>query len=74
MRKLSSLVPAFLLLVALVTGKGLWDSKLPYTSTAVPITYQGKNGKQYVAIIAASGGPQNGAPKDSQSPIVFSLP
>jgi glucose dehydrogenase len=56
------------------TGKELWVTKLPYVSTAVPITFQGKNGKQYVAIVAASGGPANGAPKDSQSLIAFSLP
>ena len=56
------------------TGKELWVTKLPYVSTAVPMTYQGKNGKQYVAIIASSGAPQNGAPKDSQSLVVYSLP
>jgi quinoprotein glucose dehydrogenase len=56
------------------TGKELWVTKLPYSSTAVPITFQGKNGKQYVAIIASSGAPANGAPKDSQSLIVYSLP
>ena len=56
------------------TGKELWVAKLPYTATAVPMTYQGKNGKQYVAIVAASGGGANGAPKDSQSLIAFSLP
>ena len=56
------------------TGKELWVAKLPYTATAVPMTYRGKNGKQYVAIIAASGGNANGAPKGSQSLIVFSLP
>ena len=31
------------------TGKELWVTKLDYTATAVPMTYQGKNGKQYVA-------------------------
>ena len=38
------------------TGKELWVTKLDYTATAIPITYQGKNGKQYVAIVAAVGG------------------
>ncbi len=37
-------------------GKELWTYRLDYSATAVPITYQGKNGKQYVAIVAASGG------------------
>jgi glucose dehydrogenase len=56
------------------TGKELWVTKLPYTATAVPMTYQGKSGKQYVAIISASGGPSNGAPANSQSLIAFALP
>jgi quinoprotein glucose dehydrogenase len=34
------------------TGKQLWETKLPATATANPVTYQGKNGKQYVAIVA----------------------
>jgi glucose dehydrogenase len=34
------------------TGKQLWEAKLRATATANPVTYQGKNGKQYVAIVA----------------------
>jgi glucose dehydrogenase len=56
------------------TGKELWMAKLPYTATAVPITYLGKDGKQYVAIVSASGGPQSGAPANSQSLVAFALP
>jgi glucose dehydrogenase len=44
------------------TGKELWVTKLSATATADPITYMGKNGKQYVAIVA--GGSVN----------VFALP
>ena len=51
------------------TGKELWSTKLDYTATAVPITYQGKNGKQYVAIMDASGGSGTG-----QALLVFALP
>jgi len=51
------------------TGKELWSTKLAYTATAVPITYQGKNGKQYVAIMAASGSQGN-----DQALVVFALP
>jgi len=51
------------------TGKELWSTKLDYTATAVPITYQGKSGKQYVAIMAAGGG--QGA---NQALLVFGLP
>ncbi len=34
------------------TGKELWATKLTRNANANPITYQGKNGKQYVAVIA----------------------
>jgi quinoprotein glucose dehydrogenase len=40
------------------TGKELWATKLGHTATANPMTFQGKDGKQYVAIVAASGGPE----------------
>ncbi len=51
------------------TGKELWSTKLQYTATAVPITYQGKNGKQYVAIMVASGGQGS-----DQALMVYALP
>jgi quinoprotein glucose dehydrogenase len=44
------------------TGKELWAYKLDQTVNANPLTYQGKNGKQYVGAIA------------SDSVVVFSLP
>jgi quinoprotein glucose dehydrogenase len=55
------------------TGKLLWSTQLPYTATAIPITYEGKNGKQYVAIMDASGtiGDHSG---NDQSLLVFALP
>jgi glucose dehydrogenase len=34
------------------TGKELWAFKLEATGNANPMTYQGKNGKQYVVIVA----------------------
>ena len=34
------------------TGKELWVTKLERRGNADPITYQGRNGKQYVAIVA----------------------
>jgi glucose dehydrogenase len=34
------------------TGKELWSFKLEATANANPMTYQAKNGKQYVAIVA----------------------
>jgi len=44
------------------TGKELWAAQLPGQGNANPITYTGKNGKQYVAIVA------------TDSLQVFSLP
>ena len=54
------------------SGKELWTTKLDYSVTAVPITYQGKNGKQYVGVVAASGRGVGGA--NNESLIVFALP
>jgi len=34
------------------TGKQLWVTKLDRRANADPITYQGRNGKQYIAIVA----------------------
>ncbi len=44
------------------TGKELWAFKLDQTVNANPLTYQGRNGKQYVAAIA------------TDSLVVFALP
>ena len=44
------------------TGKEMWAVKLDQTVNANPLTYQGKNGKQYVAAIA------------TDSVVAFSLP
>jgi quinoprotein glucose dehydrogenase len=35
------------------SGAELWSTELPVAAHAVPITYLGRNGKQYVAIVAA---------------------
>lgn len=51
------------------TGKELWSVKLDYNATAVPISFAGKNGKQYVAIVAAAGGQGTG-----QALTAFALP
>ena len=58
------------------TGDELWSTRLDYNITAVPATYQGKNGKQYVAVVAASGaGPGAGSDsKGNESLVAFALP
>jgi glucose dehydrogenase len=55
------------------TGKTLWETKLDADGNATPITYQGRNGKQYVVIVA--GGPghlRHGATGDAV--VAFALP
>ena len=41
------------------TGKELWSVRFDYNVTAIPITYMGRNGKQYVAVVAATNGQGN---------------
>lgn len=55
------------------TGKMLWSTHLPYQATAVPMTYQGKSGKQYVAIMDAGGGFGRDS-SNGQALLVFALP
>lgn len=57
------------------TGKELWAAKLDYSAISVPITYLGRDGKQYVAAIAAGGsGITDPNPSNTESLIVFALP
>jgi quinoprotein glucose dehydrogenase len=63
------------------TGKLLWQADLPASGGATPLTFQGKSGKQYVAILT-SGGRGPAAAGAAPSPtgglsgelVVFSLP
>jgi quinoprotein glucose dehydrogenase len=55
------------------TGKLLWQQSIDANGHTVPITYLGKDGRQYVAIMAAGGGGYfGGAPADTL--IGFALP
>jgi quinoprotein glucose dehydrogenase len=54
------------------TGKELWTAKLNGSASAVPSTYQGKDGKQYIAVTGTGGG-LAGAPLTSDEITVFSL-
>jgi glucose dehydrogenase len=58
------------------TGKLLWETKLDHSAIAVPMTYRGKDGKQYVAIVAADGGAgvTDPNPDRNESLAVFALP
>lgn len=63
------------------TGKLLWDKQLDYGALTVPISYRGKDGKQYIAILASGSnlaGPPprgpDGRPMNNESLIAFALP
>ena len=54
------------------TGKELWATKLETGSYVTPMTFQGKNGKQYVITIASGGSFYDTTAGDSV--IAFTLP
>jgi quinoprotein glucose dehydrogenase len=55
------------------TGKEIWTYKLDASAHASPITYRGKDGKQYVAVVA-TGGSLTRSPPIGDSVVVFALP
>ena len=62
------------------SGKELWAAKLDYNAQSVPITYRGRDGRQYVAVVAAGWADAAGARSDGGKPannealIAFALP
>jgi len=57
------------------TGKELWTAQLDMSAHAVPITYQGKNGKQYVAVVAGGASAiDDPEPPGKEALVVFALP
>jgi len=56
------------------TGAELWVAKLELSAHAVPITYVGADGKQYVAIVAAGASAIDGADSpEGQALVAFAL-
>jgi len=53
------------------TGKELWSEKIDAPAHAIPSTYMGRDGKQYVAIAAGGGGFLQSPTSDTV--IAFSL-
>jgi quinoprotein glucose dehydrogenase len=56
------------------TGRELWSAKLAASAHAVPITFAGVNGKQYVAIVAGGNGTLDDATPGAEALVVFALP
>jgi quinoprotein glucose dehydrogenase len=54
------------------TGKELWTFKLPGVAEATPMTYEGRDGKQYV-VIASTGGGFFGNPTTADDIMAFAL-
>ena len=54
------------------TGEQLWETRLPASGHASPMTYLGKDGRQYVAIAAGGGNKYND--KYMAKLVVFGLP
>jgi quinoprotein glucose dehydrogenase len=55
------------------TGKEIWTTRLDYSAHATPITYQGKDKRQYVGVVA-TGGSYLGSPTGGDSLVVWALP
>jgi quinoprotein glucose dehydrogenase len=55
------------------TGDELWSVKLEAAAHAVPSTYEGKDGKQYV-VVTSTGGSNIHDPITGASVIAFALP
>jgi quinoprotein glucose dehydrogenase len=53
------------------TGHELWSAKLPASSYSTPMTYQPKNGRQMVAVVATGGFASQ--PATSDSVVAYSL-
>jgi quinoprotein glucose dehydrogenase len=60
------------------TGEEVWSYALPYTITAVPISYEGSDGRQYVAVTSARasgfGGRGGADAPRNEGLFVFALP
>jgi quinoprotein glucose dehydrogenase len=58
---------------ATATGEKLWETRLPSSVTATPITYSGSDGRQYVAVVSTGGG-LTGAAVTNDEIVAFALP
>jgi quinoprotein glucose dehydrogenase len=55
------------------TGQELWSAELPASGHATPMTYVGKDGKQYVVTAAAGGTSVGGGRPISDALVAFTL-
>jgi quinoprotein glucose dehydrogenase len=55
------------------TGRVLWETRLPASAHATPITYRGDGGRQFVAVTATGGSFLN-SPLSADTIVAFALP
>jgi quinoprotein glucose dehydrogenase len=55
-----------------MTGKLMWEAKLPATASTGPISYRGRDGRQYIAVVA-TGGNNAGVPATADDVMAFAL-
>ena len=56
-----------------MTGDTLWEVKLPATASTGPVSYRGRDGRQYIAVVA-TGGNNAGVRPMADDVIAFALP
>jgi len=57
------------------TGRELWVAKLKMSAHAVPVTYRGRDGRQYVAVAAGGASAiDDPSPAGSEELVAFALP
>ena len=54
------------------SGRQLWSTELDYNVSAIPMTYAGNDGRQYLAVNVSS--PTSGQPRGNERVVVFALP
>ncbi|MDQ2081976.1 membrane-bound PQQ-dependent dehydrogenase, glucose/quinate/shikimate family [Xanthobacteraceae bacterium Astr-EGSB] len=69
---LSGTLDYFLRAYDLTTGRQLWQSRLPAGGQATPMSYQGRDGRQYVVV--AAGGHGSLGTKAGDALIAYALP
>ena len=69
---LSGTLDYYLRAYDLTTGRQLWQSRLPAGGQATPMSYQGRDGRQYVVV--AAGGHGSLGTKAGDALIAYALP
>jgi len=69
---MSSALDYYLRAYDVTTGRELWKARLPAGAQATPMSYQGRDGRQYVVTVAGGHGSLGTKPGDDI--IAYALP